>query len=422
MKKFPFLLSILPIIALPQFTVHAEEAAAVDRVRSNENAQLDGAIDLAIQTHPAIAAAKANARAAGIEVSASRWQRFPSLSVEGMLLDQSNNHLQAQVVVDQPIWTGGRISGSISRAHSRENAALAACDEAVLNIAIATAQAYFDAHRWRQRVVILTLGLEQHNRLLATMERRYAQDVSPLSDLELARSRTRQVEQQLIQAQASEGAAANRLRDLVGDPFFNLGPLPALPSTWPKLDEGDIAARTLAYSPMLRRLRFEADSSAADARIARAATLPQLSGQYSYSDTFGHRFGIVLKSQSDGGLSRFVAADAASQRAEASELQIAAGERQLRDQVITLLRSYEAGSTRLEGSIAASGSAQRVMESYMRQFASGRRTWLDVMNAQREATSAEIDAFDARIEAQGALTALLLLSGQWLADRPEGRP
>jgi adhesin transport system outer membrane protein len=123
--------------------------------------------------------------------------------------------------------------------------------------------------------------------------------------------------------------------------------------------------------------------------------------------------GVALKVQSDGGFSRFAAADAANQRMRASELQISAGERQLRDELQALLREYEAATLRLDGSQSAASAAQRVMESYMRQFTSGRRTWLDVMNAVREATSAEIDALDARIAAQSSLVRISLLSGRW---------
>lgn len=329
------------------------------------------------------------------------------------MLDQSGNRVQAQAVLDQPLWTGGRISATIGRASARENAALASYDEAILNIAVATSQAFFDVHRWRARVAILKASLTQHDGMVASMERRVEQEASPLSDLELVRSRSLQIEQQLYQAKAQEGAAASRLRELIGDPFFVIGALPPPPPSWPRFADDDITGQALAFSPQLKRLRFDAQGAGAEARIARASILPQLNGQYTYSDSYGHRVGLVLKAQSDGGLSRFVAADAAGQRVQASELQIAAGERQLRDQVVSLLRDYEASASRLDGSVAAAGSAQRIMESYMRQYTSGKRTWLDVMNAVREATTAETDVVDARSSAQSSLTRILLLSGQW---------
>jgi adhesin transport system outer membrane protein len=60
------------------------------------------------------------------------------------------------------------------------------------------------------------------------------------------------------------------------------------------------------------------------------------------------------------------------------------------------------------------------MESYMRQFTSGRRTWFDVMNAVRENNLAEIDALEARVSAQSSLTRILLLSGQWAPVASKG--
>lgn len=153
------------------------------------------------------------------------------------MLNQPGNRLQAQAVIDQPLWTGGRISGSVRRASAQSSGAVAAYDEAVLSIASATAQAFYDVQRWRGRAAILTVSLEQHQKMVASMQRRYEQDVSPLSDLELARSRMLQVEQQLLQAKSQEAAAANRVRELVGDPFWAVGALPAMPLKWPTFDD-----------------------------------------------------------------------------------------------------------------------------------------------------------------------------------------
>lgn len=330
------------------------------------------------------------------------------------MLNQVGNRLQAQAVIDQPLWAGGRISGSVRRASAQSDGAVAAYDEAVLSIASATAQAFFDVQRWRGRSAVLTLSLEQHQKMVGSMQRRYEQDISPLSDLELARSRMLQVEQQLLQAKAQEAAASSRVRELVGDPFWAVGVLPAMPAEWPTFDDAALIEQALAFSPALKRLRAEVRAVSAQASVAQASILPQLSGQYTYSETFGHRFGVVLKAQADGGFAKFASASAAREKARASEMQVSASERQLRDQIFALLREYETSTRRLEGSTSAAGSAQRVMESYMRQFTSGRRTWLDVMNAVREANSAEIDALEARIAAQTSLARLLLLSGQWV--------
>lgn len=400
----------------PAASAFSEGLVLLNASVAKDTAELHVAIDQAVRTHPSIAAAKASASAAGADVRAAKWQRFPSFSVEGLLFNKSRNSLDTQAVVDQPLWTGGRISGVIARAEARQSAALGAYNEAILVIAQSTAQSFYDVHRWRERGILLAISLEQHERMVASMERRVAQEVSPLSDLELARARALQISQQIYQAEAQERSALSSFRELVGDNSLTVGTLPSSPASWPKLEDADVTAEALSFSPSLQRLRSEAKSAGAEARIARASILPQLSGQYSYSENFGHRMGVALKVQSDGGFSRFAAADAANQRVRASELQISAGERQLRDELQALLREYETGTLRLDGSQSAASAAQRVMESYMRQFTSGRRTWLDVMNAVREATSAEIDALDARISAQSSLVRILLLSGRWTPE------
>jgi len=136
---------------------------------SDELSSLDihALINKAVKTHPSIAAAEASVRAAGADVRSVKWQRFPSLSVEGLFLNQQSNRVQPQVVAEQPLWTAGRLSGTIKRAEIRENVALAAYDEAVLAIASSTARAFYEVYRWREPNALLSVSLEQHNRMVA---------------------------------------------------------------------------------------------------------------------------------------------------------------------------------------------------------------------------------------------------------------
>lgn len=390
----------------------ADAAAVVDL-------GLTQAIVRAVQTHPSVAVARAGAQAAGVDVYAARWQRFPSLSVEGLLLDQSTNKLQAQAVVDQPLWTAGRISGSIDRASARENASLAAYDEAVLAVALSTSQAFFDVYRLRERAKIISVSLQQHNSMVETMQRRVEQQVSPSSDLDLARARALQIEQESFQLQAQERSALSRLREWVGDAVFDVSGELSFPAGWPHFEDSDVLNMAIDYSPQLRRLSFESDSAKADVQIAKSVTLPQLSAQYSYSEALGNRFGLVLKLQSEGGLSKFSEAEATRIRAQSAQLQHEVAARQLRDQLFSALREYDSFTRRMVNSASASESTKLVMESYMRQFTSGRRTWLDVMNAVRESTAAETDALDVRVGGEASLVRILLLSGQWIPESRE---
>jgi len=383
--------------------------------------QLEELANRAVAGHPSIAAAEANVRAAGADLRASRWQRFPSLGVEGLILGQRSDRAQATVTVEQPIWTGGRIKGSISRARAAEQAALASYDQAILDIALQVAASYYEFFRATQRRAILDNSLEQHQRLLASMERRVAQEVSPRSDLELVRARTAQVSQQINLTVAQQQSAVQRLRELVGDPFYTLTSTYREASDLPKLDREVLVAEGLAFDPGLRRVRLEAEVADADTRIARAQTLPQLNAQYGYGEFNGHQIGLAVRMQMDGGLSRFAAADAARLRQVSSEAQIGTAERELRDILVIDHVEYEAATARAETTRFSAEASQRVTESYMRQFTSGRRTWLDVMNAVREGTTAQIDALDARVNMLAYLSRLMMRTGRWQpADEARG--
>lgn len=377
---------------------------------------LDDLLRLAVSGHPAINAARLSARAAGVDVRAAKWLRFPSISVEGQLLDQRNNRTQVQAVVDMPLWAAGRVGNTVARAKARAGAAQAGFDEAVQSVGLAVVQSYYDIHRARERVRILGESLQRHQDMVASMERRVAQEVSPLSDLELARTRALQIEQQIFQSRAQANSALRRLRELVYDPALDPVSAMAQLTDWPLFDEADVIDQATGFDPRLRRLESESSAADFDARVARAATLPQVSGQYSYSEVVGHRVGVVLKAQTEGGLSRFATAEASRLRQQSSEFQVESARRDLREQLVADLQDYESSRNRAANSTTAAGAARRVQESYMRQFFAGRRGWLDVMNAVREATSTEIDALDAGVGSSAALARISLRSGLWRLD------
>lgn len=426
----PTLLAALSLIVLPDPVSAQADAPAygppgVEETRAEGVAwfdpQLEELANRAVAGHPSIAAAEANVRAAGADLRASRWQRFPSLGVEGLILGQRSDRAQATVTVEQPIWTGGRIKGSISRARAAEQAALASYDQAILDIALQVAASYYEFFRATQRRAILDNSLEQHQRLLASMERRVAQEVSPRSDLELVRARTAQVSQQINLTVAQQQSAVQRLRELVGVPFYTLTSTYREASDLPQFDREVLLAEGLAFDPGLRRVRLEAEVADADTRIARAQTLPQLNAQYGYGEFNGHQIGLAVRMQMDGGLSRFAAADAARLRQVSSEAQIGTAERELRDILVIDHVEYEAATARVETTRFSAEASQRVTESYMRQFTSGRRTWLDVMNAVREGTTAQIDALDARVNMLAYFSRLMMRTGRWQpADEARG--
>ncbi len=319
---------------------------------------------------------------------------------------------QPQLVVEAPVWSGGRLSANIRRAKAREDATSAQYVEAVLDLAINTSQTYFEIARLTRSEQLLESSLKEHEALVATMERRVAQEISPLADLELARSRSAQIEQEFTNTSAQRRSALRRLAELVADPTYDLGPIPRYDKSATLENRDAVEQQAIAFSPTLGRLRAETDIARADLDSSRASILPQLNAQYTYNDAFGSRVGVVVRAQNTG-LAQFTEVDSARLRIQSSLESARVQEQQLRRDIETTLIQYDAAKRRSEISLSAAATAASVSASYTRQFIAGRRSWLDVMNALREAVTAEIGRSDAEVTVMATAAQLLLISGRW---------
>jgi len=97
---------------------------------------------------------------------------------------------------------------------------------------------------------------------------------------------------------------------------------------------------------------------------------------------------VSVQFQPGAGLSVASSVSAAKQRKQSALDTLEAEKRELRRLIKSAWNEYTSASIQLEPSrklVAATGS---VVESYLRQYAVGKKSWLDVLNAQREATQA----------------------------------
>jgi adhesin transport system outer membrane protein len=246
------------------------------------------------------------------------------------------------------------------------------------------------------------------------MERRVSQEVSPRSDLDLARSRAAQVRQEMTTVSAQRYAALQRFYELVGDTNFELGPVPEYAEGRHHPAAEGAVPEALQCSPTLRRRRAEAQVAVADAKVAKASIYPQVGLLGSYSRIAGPQVGLSVRAQTSGGLAPFASAEAARSRAQTADLQISVAERETRETVVLDVVENTSARGRIESSSAAAEAAGAVTESFMRQFITGRRTWLDVMNAVRESNAARIGLTEAKISAMGSGTRLRLRTCRWI--------
>lgn len=393
-------------------------AAQVATVPAGLPETLVEAMQRAVLTHPAVSTAKANRDASRADLRGAKWLRFPSVTVEALAVtggrdSNTRNGFEPNLVVEQPIYTAGRIGGSIDRAEADLEASESAIGETALEIAHRTVQAYFDLALAARREAILSQSLEQTHDLVETIRNRVNQEVSPRSDLDLAIARTAQIQQDLASVRGQRSAALNRLRELVGSDDFDFGNVPRLDPALSVPDASEVAARALECSPQLERLRSELEIAEADRKIARGNLFPQVIGQLSHNEVTGSRAAVVLRMQMGNGLSRLAAIDSSASRIDAAGFAIASAERAIRENVLLQFDSYRAARLRIESGRLASSTTREVTASFQRQFIAGRRTWLDVMNAVREEMNARLSEADAEILAMSTAAQIFLDTCAW---------
>jgi len=377
--------------------------------------------DAALADNPQVIASRAALAVSQADLEAAQWTRYPSLSAEALAATRGSNVADADglalnVALEQPLWAGGAIDGQIDAARSLRDAGAEALREARVNVLLGIVEAWFGVLRADQRARAIDVGLADHRALVASIERRVAQQVSPLADLTLARSRTTQLEIELAATREAGANALLRLHALAGD-GLELPVMPdaaiygAIPPERAAFDE------MVACAPVIGRLRNQIASAEAEVRGAKGALFPQVLLQLSQNELTGARAAVVVRARTGNGLARFSAIDRAKARVDQTIAQLGAADRELRAQLGNDYVSLRSSRAQAEAGAMASAAAADLQASYQRQFVAGRRSWLDVLNAAREVTSARIGESDARVSAAAGATRILALSCRW---RPAG--
>jgi len=380
-------------------------------------AELDRAAIIAADTHPRVNAAAAESDALESDYRGARWLRYPNLGVEALVATKGSSladsdGITANIVAEQPVWSGGRITGEIDRAKAASRAGLNRVAEAEQQIALEVTQAYYEQVLATERAQVLTDSLEQHRLLVGSIERRVAQEVSPQVDLTLARSRIAQIELELASAQEMRDSARTSLLQLTGGvEIVPVLPPATIADTLPPLEQA--VAEGLQCSPTLQSLINQIDGAEASRRVARGELLPQLLLQLSQNEITGARAAVVLRAETGNGLSRLSAIDSAEARIQRSLAEFGDAERDLREQLGRDYIQLRAARQRTTAGVIAADTAVELIASYQRQFIAGRRSWLDVMNAVREAASARLSESEARVTVAAAAARIMALSCQW---------
>jgi outer membrane protein, adhesin transport system len=382
-------------------------------------------IQAALVHHPAVRAQSGLGEAAQAGVEVAKWQYWPtpSVGVEQAGTNDPSYRGDKTVTIlrlQQPLWTGGRLDGNLSKAEARAIAAQADLEATRQQLALRVIQAWSDAAAAQGKLAAYEQSRDVHARLLALVERRTREGASAQADIDLARSRLDGIEADLAAAQAQRDTALDRLRLLTGQTVpVNALSQAAHASPPELLIELDIllnAARE--HSPQIAKARAQARIAAADIDISKAALSPEVylrvERQYGNFSLPGqaaqNRVFIGFTTAFGGGLSALSGIDAVQAQYRAAKEEIQAQQLAIDEQVqgdATLYRNAAVRRASLERVVQSSVD---VTASWERQFLAGRKQWQDLMNATREKTQTDTQLADAFSAQQLAGWRLVILT------------
>lgn len=372
---------------------------------------LDDALGLAVAEHPSVASRRSEQDAAQARLDSAQRQRFPNLIVQSG--EDARGDRVSTYRLEQNLWTGGRITGEIAGAGARTRSADAALLLAQQEIMARVITAFTELGRARARQEVATANVSEHERLAELIARRVENQVSPSSDATLGRARLAQARAELDQLLSQEARARSTLSQITAYPVEAIEPLPRRDFGGERLDR--LVEAALDYSPALQRLAAEIEALEADVTVRSSANWPEV--KLRADRTVGgptpdtHVY-VALEYQTGAGFAAIPQVREAMARVDALRLARDATRRDTTDMVTADWADLHALRLQAANLRAQVESSSEVYESFVRQYAVGRKGWIDVLNAQRDLAQARNQQADTEWGRLRAILELQLATGQ----------
>ncbi len=382
-----------------------------------------------LATHPGLQASRLQARAALEDVGASERLRWPTLALTTESDRSGNNKALAPTKVftaEQTLWDFGRVSGKVaeSEAGARVAATQSELTQQDLFLQVTNAWQQLISGLEKQRVALKALGLLRGYQ--TQMQRRVQAQASPQIDLELVDARVLQTEVELTSALTQITQAATRLEQLSGLRDLAVRARSVQPA--PTLSQTDAFARLLESTDWAEVARQHTtvhkalqEREVLEQRLAtkQAELKPQLYFRVTkpldttttVTSTDPSYF-VGLRYTPAAGLAGHVEAQALATRLQGQALNVEAAQRDMLQTLLNDREEFFNARLRIQGLDKSVTGSEVVLESYLRQFQAGRKSWLDLLNTARELAQNEYAQAEARVAMVAAMHRLQLRMGQ----------
>jgi adhesin transport system outer membrane protein len=383
--------------------------------------ELRDAIQSAINTNPEIRQAVANRVATQEELNQGKGLWYPRVSVEGSAgvrnlknptrrnLGIASNTLwpiEGDLIVDQLLFDSGGREAEIRRQASRTDAAAARVEERSEFVALNVSRTYIDYLLQQRLVAIAQDNVTFHEKLAADLREGVSKGSISVADQQQAEERLQAARAKVTEAREDLEAAGISFQTLTGMPVDSVSLPPDVSQCMPAtLADAEQTARD--NNPRVREAIADLNTAREEIRAAEAKLGPRfnLEGRARAGhdiDGFEGRttdlqaLGVIRWDLYNGGIKE---ANVREQKARADEVhgrlfeRTRTAEEDVRN-AWSRLQNQTALATELE---TQSRISDDLLLSYREQFNIGRRSLLDVLDAQNTRYNVQAQAETARL-------------------------
>ena len=395
----------------------SQPAAQAPRVLTLREAVAD-----AMQRNPNRVRAGHEITAAGFDRDVAEWGRWPRVSIDAGAGSASSRAIAptTTIRVEQPLWAGGRIDGQIDAAKAQLTAAERAELESRRRLTEETAAAYVAWIDAADRVSIAEQSAGSLKELLGYVQRREKEGLNSLADVSIAGARHGSTLAAIEQARGELEQARAQLESLIVG-RAGKGVAFSVPA-YEQAAVSDTEEAYVASSQLIAQRRAEVEAARAQAVVRKGAMYPTVALRlehlnYQSNNQFtppnDSRALLVLQYTPDSGFASYSGAQAAESRIDSALAQVAADENDARLRARANWAEHIAARRQVAELEPQVKALDEATSSFMRQFEAGRKSWLEVLNTQREVLDAKLSLSRARTSRDQSALRLMVNTGSF---------
>ncbi|MDP2562561.1 TolC family protein [Psychrobium sp. 1_MG-2023] len=363
-------------------------------------AGIAAALQATMQHNPALKGKQSVVEAQQYAVDSAKAKRYPTIRAQA---NNVNEQEQATITIDQPLWTFGKISTAIDQAQASVVSQEWELLEVQRQLIEETAIVYAKIDGIKLRLQVAQKNVAAHEGYHQRINRRQQGQLSSEADVRLAYARLLQAKTQRETVKGELSVALTELYTLTQIQVatdqsieLQLAELPAL---------AEVERQAAMHQATVQLKRQALANVRLDLKAEELAVMPTLSLRVESdlietvpgADDF--RAGLSLESSLEG--AGFVARSrmrGAEARIKAAKFELDSALNDVRRRVKTLMQNRKVKQGLVDSQQMTVDAMQQTQSSFLRQYETGRKSWLEVLNTQREVTSLEMGLVQAHSE------------------------